>query len=162
MAGHEARLRAFLANRSDLRLVAEFHDTPWRSSRPALAQALRSARAGDFDTLLITEPCHISRRIRALTDFLHDFHEAGVTVCSVAGGIDTSVPVGRLALAVFAALAGAETDSRTTHDRPVATPDSSGWRVTAGRRRRTRAVSGTSRTRRTDPPDDSRTRLRGD
>jgi DNA invertase Pin-like site-specific DNA recombinase len=120
VARQEATLRTYLATRTDWHLVAAYHDEGDPRRRPALAHALADARSGRFDLLLVTAPERLSRRIRTLATCLHGFTDAGVAVGSADGGLDTSTPAGRLAVAVLTACAQFETDAPGTYRRLLA------------------------------------------
>ena len=67
--------------------------------------ALRAARAGMFDTLLVYRVDRFSRRLRDLVALLDELADAGVVFRSATEPFDTSTPVGRMLvqmLGVFA------------------------------------------------------------
>ncbi|GGK84201.1 hypothetical protein GCM10012284_17990 [Mangrovihabitans endophyticus] len=84
------------------------------TDRPQLQQALRAARAGLFDTLLVYRVDRFSRSLRDLTGLLDELAEAQVVFRSATEPFDTATPVGRM-LGVFA-----EFERETIIDRVIA------------------------------------------
>jgi site-specific DNA recombinase len=69
--------------------------------RPGLQQALRAARAGRFDVLLVYRVDRFSRRLSDLLDLLAELENAGVAFASATEPFDTSTSIVQL-LGVFA------------------------------------------------------------
>ena len=98
LEAQEAKLRAFVASQpGDWQIVAVYSDdaSGATTDRPDLQKALRAARAGLFDTLLVYRVDRFSRRLRDLTTLLDDLDEAGIVFRSATEPFDTSTPVGR-------------------------------------------------------------------
>ena len=108
LEAQETKLRAFVASQpGDWQIVAIYSDdaSGATTDRPELQKALRAARAGLFDTLLVYRVDRFSRRLRDLTTLLDDLDEAGVGFRSATEPFDTSTAVGRMLvqmLGVFA------------------------------------------------------------
>lgn len=66
------------------------------TDRPGLQQALRAARAGRFDVLLVYRVDRFSRRLSDLLDLLNELEEAGVAFASATEPFDTSTSIGRM------------------------------------------------------------------
>lgn len=71
--------------------------------RPQLDAALDYARAGD--SLVVWRLDRLGRSLRHLVELVEDLVERGVALRSLAEGIDTATPTGRMTLHVFGALA---------------------------------------------------------
>lgn len=98
LEAQETKLRAFVASQpGDWQIVAVYSDDASGAStdRPELQKALRAARAGLFDTLLVYRVDRFSRSLRDLTTLLDDLDEAEVVFRSATEPFDTSTPVGR-------------------------------------------------------------------
>ena len=73
LEAQETKLRAFVASQpGDWQIVAIYSDdaSGATTNRPELQKALRAARAGLFDTLLVYRVDRFSRRLRDLTTLL--------------------------------------------------------------------------------------------
>src|SRR5262249_16682900 len=108
LEAQEIKLRAFVASQpGDWQIIAVYSDdaSGATTDRPELQKALRAARVGLFDTLLVYRVDRFSRRLRDLTTLLDDLDEAGVVFRSATEPFDTSTAVGRMLvqmLGVFA------------------------------------------------------------
>ena len=67
------------------------------ADRPALSQLLEDAKSGAFSVVVAARLDRIARSVRLSLNLLHELQELGVAVVSVAEGIDTSTPAGRMA-----------------------------------------------------------------
>lgn len=96
----DTSLTAYVASQPGWRLVKRFTDdaSGATTNRPGLQQALKAARAGMIDVLLVYRVDRFSRRLRDLVDLLDQLTEAGVAFRSATEPIDTSTPMGRLLL----------------------------------------------------------------
>jgi site-specific DNA recombinase len=110
LEAQETKLRAFVASQpGNWQIVAVYSDdaSGATTDRPELQKALRAARAGLFDTLLVYRVDRFSRSLRDLTTLLDDLDEAEVVFRSATEPFDTSTPVGRMLvqmLGVFAVI----------------------------------------------------------
>ena len=103
----ETSLRSYVTIQPGWTLVATFTDdaSGATTDRPGLQQALRAARAGRFDVLLVYRVDRFSRRLSDLLDLLNDLDDAGVAFASATEPFDTSTSIGRMLvqlLGVFA------------------------------------------------------------
>ncbi|GGK41731.1 hypothetical protein GCM10010124_38170 [Pilimelia terevasa] len=91
-------LHRHVDTRDDATIVAEYSDDASGATlnRPGLQNALRAARAGRFDILLVYRLDRLSRRQRDLLKLLADLDEVGVAFESATESIDTSSSVGKL------------------------------------------------------------------
>jgi site-specific DNA recombinase len=121
LEAQESRLRSFVASQpGDWQIVAVFSDDASGASvdRPALQQALRSSRAGLFDTLLVYRVDRFSRNLRDLTTLLDELDQAQVGFRSATEPFDTSTPVGRMLVQMLGVFA--EFERETIIDRVIA------------------------------------------
>jgi len=103
----ESALAAYIQSQPGWTLVATYSDDGSGAStqRPNLQRALRAARAGRFDVLLVYRVDRFSRRLSDLLDLLADLDDAGVSFASATEPFDTSTSIGRMLvqlLGVFA------------------------------------------------------------
>jgi DNA invertase Pin-like site-specific DNA recombinase len=116
----ETKLRAFVASQpGDWQIVAVYSDdaSGATADRPALQKALRAARAGLFDTLLVYRVDRFSRSLRDLTALLDDLDDAGIVFRSATEPFDTSTPVGRMLVQMLGVFA--EFERETIIDRVI-------------------------------------------
>ena len=102
-----SKLKSYIKSQDGWTLVKEYSDdaSGAKIDRPNLNQALRAARAGLFDVLLVYRVDRFTRRIRDLSTLLEELDEAGVVFRSATEPFDTSTPAGRMLvqmLGVFA------------------------------------------------------------
>jgi len=71
--------------------------------RPELASALSHSRAGDI--LVVWRLDRLGRSLPHLIEIVSSLEQAGVGLCSLSEGIDTTTPNGRLIFHIFGALA---------------------------------------------------------
>jgi site-specific DNA recombinase len=101
-------LRSYVASQPGWQLVGEpFSDdaSGATTERPDLQRALRAARAGRFDVLLVYRVDRFSRRLSDLLDLLNELDGCGVAFASATEPFDTSTAIGRMLvqlLGVFA------------------------------------------------------------
>jgi site-specific DNA recombinase len=120
LEAQETKLRAFVASQpGDWQIVAVYSDdaSGATTDRPDLQKALRAARAGLFDILLVYRVDRFSRSLRDLTGLLDDLDEAGVTFRSATEPFDTSTPVGRMLVQMLGVFA--EFERETIIDRVI-------------------------------------------
>jgi site-specific DNA recombinase len=120
LEAQETKLRAFVASQpGDWQIVAVYSDdaSGGTTDRPELQKALRAARAGLFDTLLVYRVDRFSRSLRDLTTLLDDLDEAEVVFRSATEPFDTSTPVGRMLVQMLGVFA--EFERETIIDRVI-------------------------------------------
>jgi site-specific DNA recombinase len=121
LEAQETKLRAFVASQpGEWQIVALYSDDASGATldRPDLQKALRAARAGLFDTLLVYRVDRFSRSLRDLTTLLDDLADAEVVFRSATEPFDTSTPVGRMLVQMLGVFA--EFERETIIDRVVA------------------------------------------
>lgn len=79
-----------------------------KASRPGLDRALRFLRPGDV--LVVLKLDRLGRSVQHLSDLLARFRDEGIHFCSLAEGINTTTPGGKLIYHVFAAVAEFQRD----------------------------------------------------
>ncbi len=107
ISAQDGALGKYVTTQPGWTLVATFTDdaSGATTDRPGLQQALRAARAGRFDVLLVYRVDRFSRRLSDLLDLLNELEEAGVAFASATEPFDTSTSIGRMLvqlLGVFA------------------------------------------------------------
>jgi site-specific DNA recombinase len=107
IGAQETALIAYTGTQPGWVLTATYTDdaSGATTSRPSLQQALRAARAGRFDVLLVYRVDRFSRRPSDLLELLRQLDEAGVAFASATEPFDTSASIGRMLvqlLGVFA------------------------------------------------------------
>ena len=120
LEAQEIRLRSYIASQDGWELVRIFTDQASGASveRPDLQRALREARAGRFDVLLVYRVDRFSRRLRSLVELLDQLDKAGVAFRSATEPFDTSTPAGRMMVQMLGVFA--EFERATIIDRVVA------------------------------------------
>lgn len=79
-----------------------------KASRPGLDKALSSLRPGD--ALVVLKLDRLGRSVQHLSDLLVRFGHEGIHFCSIAEGINTTTPGGKLVYHLFAAMAEFQRD----------------------------------------------------
>jgi len=79
-----------------------------RASRPGLDKALKSLKRGD--ALVVLKLDRLGRSVQHLSDLLVRFGNEGIHFCSLAEGINTTTPGGKLVYHLFAAFAEFQRD----------------------------------------------------
>src|SRR6266702_538091 len=107
IGAQDTALGSYVTTQPDWTLVAKFTDdaSGATTGRPGLQQALRAARGGRFDVLLVYRVDRFSRRLSDLLELLNELEEAGVAFASATEPFDTSTSIGRMLvqlLGVFA------------------------------------------------------------
>ncbi len=85
--------------------------------RPGLQKALRDAKLGRYDVLLVYRIDRIARSLRGLLEVLDELERAGVAFRSVTEHFDTQSPVGRMLIQILGAFA--EFERATIIDRVI-------------------------------------------
>ena len=81
------------------------------TERPGLQRALRAARAGRYDVLLVYRVDRFSRRLSDLLDLLAELDEAGVAFASATEPFDTSTAIGRMLMQLLGVFAEFERET---------------------------------------------------
>jgi site-specific DNA recombinase len=120
LESQELRLRSYIASQEGWELVRIFTDQASGAmmEREDLQRALREARAGRFDLLLVYRVDRFSRRLRGLVELLDNLDKAGVCFRSATEPFDTSTPAGRMMVQMLGVFA--EFERATIIDRVVA------------------------------------------
>jgi len=71
-----------------------------RSDRPALAALMASARAGEFDVVLVDDLSRLARDNHLMLSIIAELHFEGIRVISVADGLDSTDDESTLAIQV--------------------------------------------------------------
>jgi DNA invertase Pin-like site-specific DNA recombinase len=79
-----------------------------KASRPGLDRALKSLKRGD--ALVVLKLDRLGRSVQHLSDLLVRFGAEGIHFCSLAEGINTTTPGGKLVYHLFAAMAEFQRD----------------------------------------------------
>lgn len=79
-----------------------------KARRPGIDRALRFLQPGDV--LMVLKLDRLGRSVQHLSDLLARFHNDGIHFCSLAEGINTTTPGGKLVYHVFAAVAEFQRD----------------------------------------------------
>lgn len=79
-----------------------------KASRPGLDRALKTLRRGD--ALVVLKLDRLGRSVQHLSDLLVRFGTEGIHFCSLAEGINTTTPGGKLVYHLFAAMAEFQRD----------------------------------------------------
>jgi site-specific DNA recombinase len=107
ITAQDTALASYVTTQPGWTLVAKYSDdaSGATTDRPGLQRALRAARTGCFDVLLVYRVDRFSRRLSDLLDLLNDLDKAGVAFASATEPFDTSTSIGRMLvqlLGVFA------------------------------------------------------------
>ncbi|MEV6631610.1 recombinase family protein [Actinoplanes sp. NPDC051470] len=87
------------------------------TERPGLQRALRAAKAGRYDILLVYRVDRFSRRLSDLLDLLNELDDAGVAFASATEPFDTSTSIGRMLVQLLGVFA--EFERETIIDRVI-------------------------------------------
>lgn len=114
------RLEKYVASQDGWVLVRRFSDQKSGATldRPELQRALREAKAGRFDLLLVYRVDRLSRSVRGLAHILEELDAVSVAFRSATEPFDTSTPAGRLMVQMLGVFA--EFERATIIDRVVA------------------------------------------
>ncbi len=120
LGAQETRLGAFIASQPDWEHAKTYTDqfSGAYAERPALDQALRDARLGRYDILLVYRVDRFARSLKVLVGLLEELEQAGVAFRSATEPIDTSTPTGRMLVQLLGVFA--EFERATIIDRVVA------------------------------------------
>ncbi len=120
LGAQETRLGAFVASQPGWEQVKTYTDqySGAYAERPALTQALRDARLGRYDILLVYRVDRFARSLKVLVGLLEELESAGVAFRSATEPIDTSTPTGRMLVQLLGVFA--EFERATIIDRVVA------------------------------------------
>ena len=120
LGAQETRLGAFVASQPGWEHAKTYTDqiSGAYAERPALDQALRDARLGRYDILLVYRVDRFARSLKVLVGLLEELEQAGVAFRSATEPIDTSTPAGRMLVQLLGVFA--EFERATIIDRVVA------------------------------------------
>ena len=120
LGAQEDRLAAFIRSQEGWDLSRKYTDQMTGSvlERPGLQQALRDARAGKYDLLLVYRVDRLARSVRGLAQILDELDHAKVQFRSATEPFENGTAPGRMMLQVLGAFA--EFERATLIDRVVA------------------------------------------
>jgi site-specific DNA recombinase len=120
LGAQETRLAAFVTSQPGWEQVKTYTDqfSGAYAERPALQQALRDARLGLYDTLLVYRVDRFARSLKVLVGLLEELDTIGVAFRSATEPIDTSTATGRMLIQLLGVFA--EFERATIIDRVVA------------------------------------------
>jgi len=76
-----------------------------KQSRPALDRLMQDARAGKFNTVMVTKIDRLGRSLIHFLQITHEFERMGVDIVAIDQPIDTGGPTGKLIWAILGAVA---------------------------------------------------------
>ncbi len=119
LGAQSERLASYVASQG-WDLVGSFTDqmSGAKLERPGLQKALRAARAGRFDLLLVYRVDRLARSVRGLAEVLETLDAAGVGFRSATEPFDTTSPAGRMMVQMLGVFA--EFERATIIDRVIA------------------------------------------
>lgn len=114
------RLGAFISSQPGWTHVHTYSDqmSGAYAERPGLTEALRDARLGLYDVLLVYRVDRFARSLKVLVGLLEDLENAGVAFRSATEPIDTANPAGRMLVQLLGVFA--EFERATIIDRVIA------------------------------------------
>ena len=120
LGAQETRLGAFVTSQPGWEHVKTYTDqfSGAYAERPALTDALRDARLGRYDILLVYRVDRFARSLKVLVGLLEELEDAGVAFRSATEPIDTSTATGRMLIQLLGVFA--EFERATIIDRVVA------------------------------------------
>jgi len=120
LGAQSERLASYVASQEDWELVGTFTDqmSGAKLERPGLTNALRAAKAGRFDLLLVYRVDRLSRSVRGLAEVLETLDGAGVGFRSATEPFDTTSAAGRMMVQMLGVFA--EFERATIIDRVIA------------------------------------------
>lgn len=103
----DARLDPFIASQDGWVSGGQYEDDASGATldREDLQKALRDAKAGLYDVLLVYRIDRLTRSIRGLLDIVDTLNDAGVALVSASEHFDTHTPVGRMVMQILAVFA---------------------------------------------------------
>ena len=103
----DARLDPFIQSQEGWVFDGEYADDASGATlnRDGLQKALRDAKAGLYDVLVVYRIDRLTRSIRGLLDIVDALNEAGVALVSASEHFDTHTPVGRMVMQILAVFA---------------------------------------------------------
>jgi site-specific DNA recombinase len=120
LGAQSERLASYVASQEDWELTGTFTDqmSGAKLERPGLTNALRAAKAGRFDLLLVYRVDRLSRSVRGLAEVLETLDAAGVGFRSATEPFDTTSAAGRMMVQMLGVFA--EFERATIIDRVIA------------------------------------------
>ncbi len=120
LESQQLRLDAFIASQPGWTPTRGYTDqfSGAYAERPGLDQALRDARLGTYDVLLVYRVDRFARSLKVLVGLLEELDSAGVAFRSATEPIDTATPTGRMLAQLLGVFA--EFERATIIDRVIA------------------------------------------
>jgi site-specific DNA recombinase len=120
LGSQSERLASYVASQEDWETVGTYTDqmSGAKLERPGLTNALRAAKAGRFDLLLVYRVDRLSRSVRGLAEVLETLDAAGVGFRSATEPFDTTSAAGRMMVQMLGVFA--EFERATIIDRVIA------------------------------------------
>ncbi|WP_209634722.1 recombinase family protein [Kibdelosporangium banguiense] len=109
----ETRLEAYVGSQERWRIVKRFEDNASGATvdkRTGLQRAMKAARAGLIDVLLVYKVDRFSRNLRDAVTLLDELDSVGVVFRSATEPFDTATPMGRMLLQMLSMFAQFERD----------------------------------------------------
>jgi site-specific DNA recombinase len=108
----DTRMRSYVDSQPGWRVVKTYTDDASGAStkRDGLQRAMRAARSGVFDVLLVYRVDRFSRNLRDMVTLLDDLDQFGVVFRSATEPFDTSTPMGRMLVQMLGMFAQFERD----------------------------------------------------
>jgi DNA invertase Pin-like site-specific DNA recombinase len=94
-------------------LPPDLDESGGKSSRPSWDRAMERVRSGESGGIIVAKLNRAGRRVKNVLADIAEIEERGGAFISCHEKLDTSTPIGRFTLTIFAALAELELDERT-------------------------------------------------
>ena len=119
LGAQQTKLHAYIQSQDNWKLAFEYSDqaSGAKLERPELQRALRDAKAGKFDLLLVYRVDRFSRSVRGLAQLLEELAQSNVAFRSSTEPFDTTTAAGRMMVQMLAVFA--EFERATIIDRVI-------------------------------------------
>jgi DNA invertase Pin-like site-specific DNA recombinase len=108
----EAPLRAFIASRGwTVTAVYSERESGRKSDRPALKQLMTAARRREIDVVCVWRFDRMSRSTRHFLELIEELRTLGVDLVSHSQAFDSTTPMGKFTMVMFAALSELEVET---------------------------------------------------
>jgi len=108
----EAPLRAFIASRGwTVEQVYSDRESGRKSDRPALKQLMAAARRREIDVIVVWRFDRMSRSTAHFLEVIEELRTLGVDLVSHSQAFDSTTPMGKFTMAMFAALGELEVET---------------------------------------------------
>jgi DNA invertase Pin-like site-specific DNA recombinase len=108
----EAPLRAFIASRGwTVAAVFSDRESGRKSDRPALKQLMTAARRREIDVILVWRFDRMSRSTAHFLELIEELRTLGVDLVSHSQAFDSTTPMGKFTMVMFAALSELEVET---------------------------------------------------